>query len=159
MRTICSYDSYEQMVRNHLAKTVPPDEWKKRDLDSVLGLKDVLLSKLTVQRVQQFLNEKLKAGNSPALVRYLRVVFRIALNIAVRSDLVPRNVAALTTPPRVEKRKISPFTPQQAINFLKAALGHRLEALFTVGLAIGHGPESAVRCSGLMWTSTSAPSR
>ncbi len=62
--------------------------------------------------------------------------------------MVPRNVAALSTPPKVEKREISPFTPQQAGDFLKAALGHRLEALFTVGLAIGL---RSGECSALCW--------
>jgi integrase len=143
-----TYRSYEQMVRNHLAKTVPEEEWKQKGLDFVPGLKDILLSKLTLQGVQQFFNKKLKAGNSPALVRYLRVVLRVALNEAVKGDLIPRNVAALATPPKVEKREISPFTPQQAGDFLKAALGHRLEALFTVGLAVGL---RSGECSALRW--------
>jgi integrase len=132
-----TYRSYEQMVRNHLAKTVPRDEWKKHGLDSVPGLKDVLLSKLTLQRVQQFLTDKLKAGNSPSLVRYLRVVLRLPLNEAVKSDLIPRNVAALATPPKVERREVVPFTPEQAGRFMKAALGHRLEALFTSNASRG----------------------
>jgi integrase len=78
-----TYRSYEQMVRNHLAKTVPADEWKRRHLDNVSGLGTVRLSKLSLQDVQRFFNEKLNAGNSPALVRYLRVVLRVALNQAV----------------------------------------------------------------------------
>jgi integrase len=143
-----TYRSYEQMLRNHLVKAIPAEEWKERKLDSVAGLKDVRLSKLTLQGVQQFFNEKLKAGRSPALVRYLRVVLRVALNQAVKADLVSRNVAALATPPKVEKKEISPFTPQQAGDFLKAALGHRLEALFTVGLAVGL---RSGECSALRW--------
>jgi integrase len=83
-----TYRSYEQMVRVHLAP----------------GMKDVPLSKLTLQRVQQFFGEKLQAGSSPALVRYLRVVFRVALNEAVKADLIVRGVAALATPPKVEKK-------------------------------------------------------
>jgi len=151
-----TYRSYEQMVRNHLAKPVPADEWTKRRLDSVPGLKDVPLSKLTLQRVQRFFNDKLEAGNSPALVRYLRVVLRLPLNEAMRSDLIPRNVAALATPPKVEKREIVPLTPEQAGRFLKAALGHRLEALFTSALAVASGPASAAPCAGLTSTSLTA---
>jgi len=45
-----TYRSYDQMVRNHLAKTVPAEEWKNRGLDGVPGLKDVQLSKMTLQR-------------------------------------------------------------------------------------------------------------
>ena len=36
-----TYRSYEQMVRNHLSKTVPPEEWKAKELDALPGLKDV----------------------------------------------------------------------------------------------------------------------
>ncbi|PWU04169.1 MAG: site-specific integrase [Terriglobia bacterium] len=144
-----TYRSYEQMVRNHLSKTVPVNEWKDRELDAIPGMKDVPLSKLTLQRVQQFFNEKLTAGNSSALVRYLRVVLRVALNEALKGDLIVRNVAQLATPPKVEKRELSPFTPEQAARFLKAAMGHRLEALFTVGLAVGL---RSGECSGLLWS-------
>ena len=144
-----TYRSYEQMVRNHIAKTVAPEEWKKRKLDAIPGLKDVRLSKLDLQTFQRFLNEKLKAGNSPALVRYLRVVSRVALNYAVKADLISRNVAALATPPLAEKKELFPFTQEQAALFLKTALGHRLEALFTVGLAIGL---RSGECSALRWS-------
>jgi integrase len=151
-----TYRSYEQMVRNHLAKTVPPEEWKKRKLDEVPGLKDVRLSKLTLQRLQQFFNQKIAAGNSPALVKYLRVVLRIALNEALKSDLILRNVAELATPPKVETREIVPFTADQAGRFLKAAMGHRLEALFTVGLAIGL---RSGECSALQWADVDLDAR
>lgn len=144
-----TYRSYEQMVRNHLSKTAPPAEWGKWKLDSLPGLKDVQLSKLTLPRFQQFLNDKLNAGNSPALVAYLRVVLRVALQEAVKADLITRNVAALATPPRLEKKENEPFTPEQAGRFLKAAMGHRLGALFTSGLAVGL---RSGECSGLRWT-------
>jgi integrase len=79
----------------------------------------------------------MSAGNSPTLVKYLRVVLRIALNAALKSDRIARNAAELATPPNSEKREVSPFTPEQAGRFLNAAVGHRIEALFTVGLAVG----------------------
>lgn len=143
-----TYRSYEQMVRNHLSKNIPPELWKETELDSVPGLGAAPLSKLSLQRVQRFLAEKLKAGNSPSLVRYLRVVLRIALNEAVKDDRIPRNPAALATPPKVESRPIMPFTPEQAVRFLQAAQGHRLESLFTVVLAVGLRSGEA---SGLRW--------
>lgn len=142
-----TYRSYEQMVRNHLAKDIPTEEWKKRKLDDVLGLGRLPLSKLSLAKIQRFFTEKLDAGNSPALVSYLRVVLRIALGEAVKAQLIPQNWAELSTPPRVERRKITPLTPEQALTLLKAAQGHRLEALFSVGVAIGlrSGEVSALR--------------
>jgi integrase len=127
---------------------VPREEWERRRLDATEGLGAIRLAKLDLQTVQKYFNDKLKAGNSPALVRYLRVVLRLALNQAVKADLIPRNVAALATPPLVEKKEITPFTPEQASQFLKAALGHRLETLFTVGLAVGL---RSGECSALRW--------
>ena len=135
-------------MRNHLVKTVPEDEWQEHRLDAVPGLGAIRLSKLSLQDVQRFFNNKLKAGNSPALVRYLRVVLRVALNQAVKAELVTRNVAALATPPLVERKEITPFTSDQASRFLKAALGHRHEALFTAGLAVGL---RSGECSALRW--------
>lgn len=144
-----TYRSYEQMIRNHLSKTAPPEQWKEKKLDAVPGLKDVRLSKLTLQQVQQFFNDKLKAGNSPALVKYLRVVLRIALNEALKADLIVRNVAELATPPKAEKHEATPFDPEQASRFLKAAMGHRLEAMFTAALAVGL---RSGECSALRWS-------
>ena len=72
----------------------------------------------------------------------------IALNEAVKDDLIARNPAALATPPKVEQREITPFTAEQAGRFLKAAMGHRLEAPFTVGLAVGL---RSGECSALRW--------
>ena len=95
-----TYRSYEQMLRNHSVKDIPPAEWKQKKLDAVPGLNDVPLSKLTLQCLQKYFNDKLEAGSSPALVRYLRTVLRIALNEAVKGDLIVRNVAALATPPK-----------------------------------------------------------
>src|SRR4051794_29039794 len=33
-----TYRSYEQMVRNHLSKDIPPEKWKDLELDSIPGL-------------------------------------------------------------------------------------------------------------------------
>jgi len=136
------------MVRNHLAKTGMTAEWKKRKLDDVAGLADIKLKALSVESLERFLNAKLKA-NSPALVQYLRTVLRVALNEALRRGHVERNVAELVRPIHVPKPKIQPFTLDEARRLLAAAKGHRLEALFTVALAIGlrHGEALA-----LQWT-------
>ena len=60
-------------------------------------------------------------------------------------------MAALATPPKLEKRQPSPFTPEQASRFLSAAMDHRLEALFTSALAVGlrSGEGSSLRWSDI----------
>ena len=64
-------------------------------------------------------------------------MLRAALNQALRWELVSRNAAALTDPPRHRPREIQPLTSEQAKTLLRAVVGHRLEALITVALGLG----------------------
>jgi integrase len=70
-------------------------------------------------------------------VLYVRGVLRRALNEALRWGLVARNVATLVQPPRVRRYEISPLDAEQAQRLLTAIRGDRLEALFSVALAVG----------------------
>lgn len=127
-----TYHSYKQIVRLHL----------------IPGLGRFDLSKLTALDVQRFLNEKQHTSLSPRTVLYLRDVLRNALNQAVKWDLVPRNVAELTEGPKARQHQFRSLTPQEAQSLLAVAGGHRLEALFTVALAVGLRIGEAL---GLRW--------
>jgi integrase len=83
------------------------------------------------------LNRKLASGLSARSVAYLRIVLRAALNQARKWNLVARNVAELVDPPRCERFKIEPLSPEEARALLEAAKGDRLEALYAVALACG----------------------
>ena len=128
-----TFRSYEQLVRLHLAPT----------------LGRIALSKLSPQQVQRFLNDKLVAGLSPRTVQYLCVLLRGALDQAVKWGLVVRNVATLVSPPRVRRAEIRPFGPEQARTFLVAVRGDRLEALYSVALAVGLRQGETL---GLQWS-------
>ena len=106
------------------------------------------LAKFTPQAVQAWLRSLEDAGVSPNRRRYARVVLRMALNTAIRWNLVTRNVATLVDAPRVIGREIQPLNPEQARMFLSAADGHPLEAFFTVALACGLRLGEAL---GLQW--------
>lgn len=93
------------------------------------------------------MNAKLEAGLSPRTVQYLRAVLRRALCQALKWDLVARNVATLVDPPRSVRYEVSPLTPTQA--FLAAVKGDRLEALYSVALALGLRQGEAL---GLRWS-------
>ncbi len=54
----------------------------------------------------------------------------------------------LATPPRVKREHIMPMSPEQAREFLQAAKGERLEALYTVALTLGLRQGEAL---GLRW--------
>jgi len=106
------------------------------------------LDQLTPRHVQEMMNARLAAGFSGKSVAYMQQVLRTALSLAVRWDMVSRNVARMVDRPRIERKPISPLTPDQARTFLAAIRGHRLEALFSVALALGLRQGEAL---GLRW--------
>jgi integrase len=124
---------YEYLVRLHL----------------IPGLGAIRLVKQQPQHIREFLGEKLDAGLSACTVKHLRSALCAALNQAVNDDLIQRNAAAKVAPPEIQPRVLDVYTPEEARQLLDAVRGHRLEALFTVALAI------ALRigeCLGLQWS-------
>lgn len=113
--------SYRDMVNAHIV----PNLGKRK------------LLKLTPQDVRAFMRDKLSEGLSPKTVKHLRDTLRNALNVAVRDGLLVRNAAALAEPPKATNKEMAVFTPNQARQFLEEVRGHRLEALFSVTLALG----------------------
>lgn len=89
-----------------------------------------------------------QAGRSARSVQLTHAVLRRALNQALRDGLVARNVAALVDAPRVRRDEVQPFDPDEARAFLAAARGDRLEALYTVAIALGLRQGEAL---GLRW--------
>jgi integrase len=97
-----TYTSYSQLIENHL---IP-----------ALGLTH--LPKLTAQMVGQILNSKRADGLSGRTVQYIHAVLRRALNQAVRWDMVSRNVATLVDAPKAVRREVTPYTRNEARQFL-----------------------------------------
>ena len=58
---------------------------------------------------------------SPRTVKDVRAVLRSALSAAMRDELVERNVAELVTTPKQRKRKVVPWTSEEARRFLESA--------------------------------------
>jgi integrase len=71
------------------------------------------------------------------------------LKQAVRWNLIPRNPCDAVEPPRVGRKEMTAYTPEQVQQLLKAAEGHRLEALFV--LAVTSGLRQG-ELFGLSWT-------
>jgi integrase len=127
-----TFRSYRQIVRDHILPEIG----------------NVRLARLSPQQVQRLINHRLESGLSPQSVLYVRGVLRRALNEALRWGLVARNVAALVQPPRVRRYEITPLDAEQAQRLLTAIRGDRLEALFSVALAVGLRQGEAL---GLRW--------
>jgi integrase len=75
-------------------------------------------------------------------------VLRNALNAAARQGIVARNVAALASPPRITEAEFRALSLNDARAILRAVAFDRLEAVFTVGLALGLRRGEAL---GLRW--------
>jgi integrase len=127
-----TYAGYKVNVEKHLVPT----------------LGKVPLDQLTPQHVQEMINSRLAAGFSGKSVAYMHQVLRTALGLAVRWDMVSRNVARLVDRPRIERKPIEPLSPHEARKFMRAIHSHRLEALFSVALALGLRQGEAL---GLRW--------
>jgi integrase len=112
------------------------------------SLGKIRLDQLTPLHVQQMMNDRLSRGLSTKSVAYMQQVLRTALGLAVKWDMVSRNVARLVDRPRIERKPINPLTPDEARRFLAAIRGHRLDALFSVALALGLRQGEAL---GLHW--------
>jgi integrase len=118
----------------------------RKHLVPILG--KIRLDRLAPQDVQEMMNRRLADGFSAKSVAYMHQVLRTALELARRWEVIDRNVASLVDPPRRVRPKIEPLTPDDARRFLDAVHGHRLEALFSVALAMGLRQGEAL---GLRW--------
>ncbi len=128
-----TYASYESHVRIHLGP----------------AMGGVPLAKLQPQHVQKLMNAKLDEGLSANTVLRIRATLRRALNQAMKWGLIDRNVATLVDPPKAEKFRVEPITPDEATAIINAVDDHRLGALYTIllgtGLRLGEG-------LGLRWS-------
>ncbi len=111
------------------------------------GLGHHPLLKLSPQHLQAFYAKKLDEGLSPTTVISFHKMLHLALDKAVHWGLVPRNVCDAVEPPHVKRFEIQPLNTEQIQQFLTAARGHRLEALFVLALATG-------MCRGNCWLSS-----
>jgi integrase len=133
-------ESYEFLIRVH----VNPAPGRKRVID------------LTVRDVEDFLRAKAREDSklgrpyAASTLRSLRAVLSGALTYGQRLDLVHRNVARLARIPMVElSKKRTAMTPDLARIFLGKIQGHRLEALYSVAMAIGLRQAETL---GLRWS-------
>jgi integrase len=127
-----TYESYAQLVRLYI--------------EPELGR--VQLGKLSPQDIQHLLNKLLKRDLAPRTVRYCHAILKMALGRAYKWSLVPRNVAQLVDSPRSSRYEMRSLSPEEARTFLDTVRGDRLEALYSVAIALGLRQGEAL---GLRW--------
>ena len=112
----------------------------RRHLKPTLGL--IALRDLRPEHLQHFYNEKAQQGLSSRTIRYGHTLLYSALAQAEKNQLVARNVATLTEPPRKERKEMQTLTLEQVSHHLLPTIEHdRLFAaiflMFGTGLRRG----------------------
>jgi integrase len=103
----------------------------------------VQVAKLTRDQFTDFYRELERSGRkrggglSKRSVRIVHVIIRRALQDAVKSDLLPRNVAALADSPRLGHHEADCWTPEQLGRFLDTTSHDRLAALWQLIASTG----------------------
>jgi integrase len=104
----------------------------------------------TAARVHALIARKTHEGRlAPRTIQYMHSVLRAALNQALRWRMVHYNAAAMVSAPHGTRFEPRVLTPQEARRLLDAARGERLEALYSVALALGLRQGEAL---GLKWS-------
>lgn len=106
------------------------------------------VNRLRPEDVDRLIADRLRAGLAPATVVRIVTTLRIALGRAVRRRLLPDNVAALASLPRVPRRVVEPMTEAQATRIIEATAGTWLGPIVVVILGSGLRLGEAV---GLDW--------
>lgn len=95
------------------------------------------IGKLTAQHVTTLMRTKEKAGLSARTVGHIRGTLRTALNDAVRQEIVDRNVAMRTDPPKRDASDREPFSIEEAKAFLTATALDPNAALYRLAVTLG----------------------
>jgi integrase len=127
-----TYRFYERQARIHLTP----------------HLGHIQLSKLGAVHVQGWYSTLAAAGVQAATQRKAGLTLTVALNEAVRLNLVPGNVAQKVRKPKATPSEVEVFDPEQVGRFLQAARDSRHYAFYLTALDSGARPGELL---ALMW--------
>ncbi len=106
------------------------------------------LGALTPRDIRLMVDDLRASGLSARSVQYIHATLRVALEHAVREELLPRNAARLVQVPTPVRHQREPLSVDEARVLLKAARQDRLFALYVVSLMLGLRRSEAL---GLRW--------
>ena len=112
---------YKGIVNNHLKP----------------GLRDIRLSELRPDQIQEFYTVLLEQGQSQRTVQLIHSVLRRALVIAERQGLIIQNPAKSVDPPKVSHKEIQILNDNQVRQFMIAARGSRFKTLYYLAVTTG----------------------
>jgi integrase len=97
--------NYELVIRKHLKP----------------ALGSIKVQRLTAQHVDQFYSALRERGYSPSLMKKCHMRLKAALRLAVRWQIVSRNVCESVSPPRLTTKPAKVWSPVEAATFLATA--------------------------------------
>jgi integrase len=127
-----TYLFYERQARIHIAP----------------HLGQIQLAKLAAVHIQGFYSTLAAAGVKAPTQRKAGTALTVALNEAVRLNLVPGNVAQKVRKPKATPSEVEVFDPEQVGRFLQAARDNRHYAFYRTALDSGARPGELL---ALMW--------
>ncbi len=141
--------TYRDLIEDHVLPLLGPIELTKLGPQDVERLVTHILNSLKPSRKKSKNNDDQSGVRySVTTAKHCRDVLRAALNVAMRWGLISRNPAALVTIKRA-RRRTNIFDEKQAVAFLEAIYGERLEALFWLALCLACREGEIL---GLQWT-------
>lgn len=123
---------YESLLRNHVRK--------------VIGQKR--LSDIQSYEIQKLYNDMKKASFSPKTIRHVHNVLSSALKQAVKWRMINFNPCEICELPRMERKEMMYFTPEETAKFLQTAKDDKHFATFLFAIETGTRPEEYL---GLQW--------
>ena len=96
-----------------------------------------VLQKLKPETVTTWHGTLLEGGLSARTVGHAHRLLRLILARAVKNGTLPRNVAAIHSPPKVEETEVEVLSPEQIPVVLEALQGHTLHPIASLALATG----------------------
>jgi integrase len=116
-----TYEKYDLVVRRYLKP----------------ALGSYMLPQLRVTTLQGFFNQLHAKGGSVANLHKVRTVLSSALTKAMKEELVATNVARLVDLPSYRRKRIDPWSIEEATRFMSVATGEPLYPAFAIALLYG----------------------
>ena len=131
--------SYEYLIRHHVLPTLGTRVVRSvtpLELSRFLSAKSIEPGRTSTGKTILRADGRIKVL-SPRTVQMVRGVLIQLFSLAERWELIGRNPAKLTDPPRSERQRGRTLSPEQAREFVVHLRGSRLEAALLLTLALG----------------------
>lgn len=111
--------------------------------------KHILLSDLKIRDIQRYYQHEMDEGRDVGTVKKYHANIHKALDAAVRDELIPVNPSDKVVFPKKQKKKLNPYTAEEAEALFKAVSGTKMEVPVKLATMFGLRREEVL---GLRWS-------